>query len=378
VPLRVAEGLAVGPALAWDHGRYLLGWSGDAGDLGDDRDVHLLHARFGCAPCPDPADRGPEVCDGRDNDCDGEADEDGACPCEPGVVNPADPVQERWVQVCPGEFVMGSPADEPSREDNEEQHRVEITRPFLIQATEVTQGQWRAVARAEGWAVENPSFFPGDDLRPVENVNWWEALHYLNALSRAEGLAECYTDFAGCDGADPGSDQECASVSWAAGPGCEGYRLPTEAEWERAARAGGAGMFQGCGAQGEADACDGSNMETCDALNPDLDAVGVYCANDPGRPAPVGSKAANAWGLHDVHGNVWEWTWDGYATDYGGHQGLGGAVADPTGPLAGSTRVYRGGSWDFYADYARAANRGLGDPGNRRGHLGFRLARSVP
>ena len=313
-----------------------------------------------------------EACDGLDDDCDGQTDEGLA-----GVVDPGVPVQERWVQVCPGEYVVGSPVGEPFRGVDETQHRVELTVAFQIQATEVTQGQWRAVARSEGWAVENPSFFPGDEQRPVEQVNWWEALRYVNALSRAQGLEECYSDFGGCDGDDPGSDQECGSVSWPGGLGCTGYRLPTEAEWEVAARAGGAGMFQGCGAQGAADACDGSNMGVCDAVNPDLDAVGVYCANDPGGPAAVGSKAANAWGLYDAHGNVWEWAWDRYAADYGGHQGLAGVVEDPIGPQAGDYRVERGGSWVNLAGHCRAAVRHRYAPGGRNNILGFRPARSV-
>ena len=334
--------------------------------------------RLRCERASGPA---VEECNGLDDDCDGSVDEWGVCgSCVPGVVNPDAPLHERWVQVCPGEFLMGSPWDEPARRPSdpgsEMQHRVAITRPILVQATEVTQGQWSAVARAEGWAVENPSSFPGDDRRPVENVTWWEALRYMNALSRLSGLPECYRELAGCDGGDPGSEQDCGAARWAAGPDCEGYRLPTDAEWEYAARAGAEGMFPGCGPAGAADACDSSNLLTCDALNLDLDTRGVYCANNPWGPAPVGSKAPNDLGLHDVMGNVWEWVWDWHSTTHGGHVGLDQVLRDPTGPEEGDYRVVRGGSWSYFAWHCRVAHRSSYTPGYRSNDLGLRPVRT--
>jgi formylglycine-generating enzyme required for sulfatase activity len=129
---------------------------------------------------------------------------------------------------------------------------------------------------------------------------------------------------------------------------CTGYRLPTEAEWEYAARAG-----------------------SSEARYASLDAIAWYSGNSGSATHPVGQLQANAWGLYDMLGNVWEWTHDWYAYEYGG------AVPDPVGPSGGSYRVGRGGSWSYDAAYVRAAYRSLYDPGNRGGDLGFRLARSA-
>ena len=129
--------------------------------------------------------------------------------------------------------------------------------------------------------------------------------------------------------------------------GEERYRLPTEAEWEYAARAGTSGDRYG-----------------------NLDAIAWYGDNSGSRTHPVGRKAPNAWGLHDMLGNVWEWTQDWYG-DY-----PGGSVTDPQGPASGSERVFRGGSWGGFARYCRASFRGYDSPGFRAGYLGFRLLRT--
>ncbi len=231
-----------------------------------------------------------------------------------------------------GEFRMGSQA----LADEQPIHPVRISKPFAISETEVTQGQYQAVMGG------NPSEFKDGadnwERRPVEQVSWLDAVNYCNRLSDKEGLSPCYV-------------VQGAEVKWE-GLGCRGYRLPTEAEWEYAARAD----------------------ETTEYAGADrLDEVAWYGGNSEGRTHPVGSKKANAWFLRDMSGNVWEWVWDWYAENYkeAGRQ-------DPTGPAGGSQRVVRGGSWSSVAGNARVANRGRAAPGYRVSNVGFRLARSYP
>jgi formylglycine-generating enzyme required for sulfatase activity len=215
-------------------------------------------------------------------------------------------VKLRWCP--PGRFLMGSPAGEEGRFGLEgPQHEVELTRGFWLGETPVTQAQWEAVMGT------NPSHFRGAN-RPVEQVSWDDCQGFL---ARANGLV----------------------------PGLN-VRLATEAEWEHACRAGSTGARYGA-----------------------LDEVAWYYVNAGDQTQPVKGKAANAWGLYDTLGNVWEWCADlieAYAT---------GRVVDPTGPSTGSLRVYRGGSWSNVAQSARAACRSGFVPSYRGDCLGFRLAR---
>jgi formylglycine-generating enzyme required for sulfatase activity len=251
-----------------------------------------------------------------------------------------------YVRIEPGVFTMGSPADELGHEDDETQHEVTLTRAFELKATEVTQAEWQALMG------NNPSRFVrcGDDC-PVETVSWYGAVGYCNALSAQQGLAPCYdaeSNFLGLD--------------------CQGYRLPTEAEWEYAARAGTETAFY-----------TGAITNLGCELDPNLDAAGWYCGNAAPsssrveRPHPVGQKQPNAWGLYDMHGNVGEWV-----NDWSGEYPPGAAV-DPAGPASDEDnfRVYRGGSWDDGARFARAANRDRFTRGDQSGSLGFRPARSL-
>ena len=258
----------------------------------------------------------------------------------------------------PEGFLMGSALDDPNGWDLEQpQHRVVLTRPYLISRTEVTQDEWEALIG------DNPSHFSGcgGDC-PVDSTGWFGAVEYCNRLSREEGLEECYA----IDGDD---------VTWPRGLDCAGYRLPTEAEWEHAARAGtttdfvlGPILHSG---------------ENCDH-EPNLDPVGWYCGNavveyqpchdharQPGCVGthPVASKRPNAWGLYDMHGNMEEWVWDRWAFHTEDDQ------VDPLGPDAGAERVQKGGVVSEAAFKSRSAWRTRSTP-DTINWTGFRVARS--
>ena len=232
------------------------------------------------------------------------------------------------VSLPAGRFRMGSPAGEEGRDSDETHHEVVLSRGFLIGETEVTQAEYAAVVGA------NPSGFQDLD-RPVEQVSWFDAVSFCNALSRRVGLEKAYV-------------VNGTQVTWK-GLSCPGFRLPTEAEWEYACRAGTTGARYG-----------------------DLDDVAWYDGNSRSTTHPVRRKQPNAWGLYDTLGNVFEWCWDWYASY------PSGVVTDPVGPASGSGRVDRGGSWGYGAQYARAASRIIYDPDYRGDYLGFRLARSLP
>lgn len=200
---------------------------------------------------------------------------------------------------------------------------------FLLAATEVTQAQWRTVMGA------NPSAFV-HDRRPVERVTWLEAVEFCNRLSEREGLAPVYA---------------IADGSARRRQGANGYRLPTDAEWEYACRAGSLTMFSG------------------GARPRDLARVAWFADNAGGRTREVAERRANAWGFHDLHGNVWEWVEDAYAS-------LPDLSPDNIeSPGVGPDRTIRGGSWYTDAMACRTTNFCRIDPGFRCNDLGFRVAR---
>jgi formylglycine-generating enzyme required for sulfatase activity len=216
-----------------------------------------------------------------------------------------------FVWIHPGTFVMGSPSGEEGRSDRELQHTVTLSQGFWLSDHEVTQSEYLSVMGS------NPSFFTGDLNRPVETVSWDDAVRYCQKLTeraRAAGLITAQ----------------------------EAYRLPTEAEWEYAARAGTTGAWYG-----------------------ELDAIAWWSGNSGGQTRPVKQKAPNAWGLYDMIGNVWEWCSDWY-----GAYPIG-SVTDPIGPSSGTDRVDRGGGWGSGAERVRSAYRDGDDPGARM-TLGFR------
>jgi len=186
--------------------------------------------------------------------------------------------------------------------------------------------------------IANPSHFKGDPNLPVENVSWFDAIQYCNKKSLLEGLTLAYEISGSADD---------RTVSW--NREANGYRLPTNAEWEYACRAGTTTAFN-----------TGNNITTNQAnFNEAI-----------GRTTQVGSYHPNAWDLYDMHGNVWEWVWDWYELYESGEK------VDPIGPSAGYWKVLRGGCWGRSAEYARSAERGGISPYSWNPHTGFRVARN--
>jgi len=219
----------------------------------------------------------------------------------------------KLIHIPTGEFMMGS-----SDEDNDEKpvHKVTISKPFYLGTYPVTQREWKAVMGS------NPSFFTGDDL-PVESVSWDDVQEFIRKLNEKEGEAK--------------------------------YRLPSEAEWEYACRAGTTTKY-----------CFGDSESK-------LGEYAWYGNNSDGKTHPVGKLKPNAWGLYDMHGNVWEWIRDKWHSNYDGAPTDGSAWESGDG----SSRVYRGGGWYYYAGNCRSAYRYEYEPGHRHLYLGFRLLQDL-
>jgi len=228
-----------------------------------------------------------------------------------------------FVFINPGTFMMGSPSGESGRGSDETLHQVTLTRGYYMQTTEVTQGQWRRVMG------NNPSEFNncGDDC-PVEQVSWEDAQKFIRKLNQIEKHNR--------------------------------YRLPTEAEWEYACRAGTTTPFS----TGDCMSTDQANYDGNYPL------IGCVKGQDRKTTTRAGSFEPNAWGLYDMNGNVCEWCQD-WKGDY-----PSGAVSDPEGPSSGQYRVLRGGKWVSNGEYCRSASRSGSHPGGRFSSIGFRLALS--
>ncbi len=223
-------------------------------------------------------------------------------------------VKMELVLIPVGEFVMGSPDSDKDAAPNEKpQHRVRITKPFYLGKYQVTQEQWQGVMG------NNPSFFNGPK-NPVETVSWKDCQEFLGKLNGKFGA------------------------------GLGKFQLPTEAQWEYACRAGSTTKY-----------CFGDD-------DSQLGQYAWYQANSESKPHPVGEKKPNAWGLYDMHGNVWEWCQDCF-DEY-----TKSATDDPVGPPGGFRRVYRGGCWHYPARYCRSAFRPHLGRMLRCSYLGFRVS----
>ncbi|MCL2442837.1 MAG: SUMF1/EgtB/PvdO family nonheme iron enzyme [Treponema sp.] len=236
-----------------------------------------------------------------------------------------------FVRIRGGTFMMGSPRTESGRSSNEGPQRRVTVSSFNMGKYPVTQKEYQEVMGT------NPSRFQGENL-PVEMVSWFDAIEYCNRRSQREGLTPAYTISGSGDN---------RTVTW--NHNANGYRLPTEAEWEYACRAGTTTAYN-----------TGATIS---------DSTGWYLWNSNGRTHPVGQRRANAWGLHDMHGNVLEWCWDWFV-NY-----PSGAQTNPTGAISGTSRVMRGGAWNRSNSDNRSAYRFYYYPTSRDNSFGFRLVR---
>ena len=300
--------------------------------------------------------------DGVDQNCDGEDKTSQGCQldnCTFSLKN--GDFSQDFAYIPTFTFQMGSPQTEVGRDGDEEQHWAHLSYDFYLMNTEVNQGFYQELIGS------NPSWLQHPD-HPVETVSWLNAAFFANALTEwsnqtlGTAFQSCYLCQNGfCDTAiDP--IQECT-----------GYRLPTEAEWELAARAGTRKAIWT--ERGGGDILKGwENASGCEETwslsdGTPIDDLAWFCLNADGH-SPVAQKQPNGFGLYDMNGNVWEWVQDDYAP-------YSGEVTDPVSTVNPDAKVVRGGRWAFWARAIRSSERGTYSPDNQRNELGFRIARSA-
>ncbi len=282
----------------------------------------------------------------------------------------SDPIVGNLRFVPSGTFIQGSPTYEPCRNDDETQFIHTLTKDLAVMETEVTRQMWadlKAVQPTLPVDPTNTAFGPGM-TNPVQQLTWYEALLFANLLSVQRGLTPCYY-------VDAAFSVPLDTSNYIAGPFCcdwdaDGYRLPSEGEWEYFCRAGTTTPFWVAESNYTAYICGSTSMP---GMYPQLETAAWFWGNSLSisESRPVGTKAANPWGLRDVHGNVWEWSWDWWQTY------PTGTATDYRGPETGSDRVDRGGSWHNGAVSCRSARRYRNSPGDLIINLGFRLVRSA-
>ena len=295
------------------YGNYTLQWAGGVFESGECKrccweSQGELTVNFGIGELTVPMDLFPEV--------------EPMCPTE---------MSEYEFSLIPaGQFTMGSSLEEKGRDLDEIQHNVTLSKPLLVGQSEVTQQLYELVTQKNPSQNRSPR-------HPVETVSWDDAVMFCNVLSEMEGLTPCY-------------DLSSRYIFMTPGPHCEGYRLPTEAEWEYAAVASQNTKYSG---------------------SDTVDAIAWIFTNSNQKSQPVKSKASNLWGLYDMSGNIQEWVWNNYIP-YSVDDNF-----DPIGPADGTYRSLRGGGYTHNPRRTRVHDRDKAVPRLRTPYIGFRIVRSV-
>ncbi len=344
-------------------------WPGDWDDWQDAHKNDTSHGQPDDTDADADTDTDADADTDTDTDTDADADADADADCVFGEISYHSDWTIEMAMVCAGSFNMGSPDAEVGHDFDEIMHEVVLNRAFYVSTHEIDQTQFEKVCYYQ------PSGHSSCSECPVENLSWSEAANYANLLSLAEGLPECFS----CSGKD--EDLECRLADEYSTPyECDGYRLPTEAEWEYAARAGSETAYSNGGDlfPGDSDGDGTDDLDECSGNlmlqnSTYLDDIAWYCGN-ANTTVDVGNAGVNDWGLYDVHGNVREWChdwWDGspYTEE---------PMEDPWGDKDGDSRVIRGGAFSNSPRMLRSAFRSKASPDSRYESIGFRIVKNAP